>query len=93
MKHIPIGNIEEMLECIAEISDHFMINAADMMPEKSKQEIWESLYYICERYNDGDFDFDDDMFDPDYQRVLKRIPKQYLLLEGAVIEENQMKKR
>lgn len=93
MRHIPLGNIEEMLECVAEISDHFTVNAVDAMPEKSKQEIWESLLYICERYNDGDFDFEDDLPDPDYQRVLRRIPIQYLLLEGAVIEDNQMKKR
>lgn len=86
MRHIPIGNIEEMLECVAEISDHFMINAADMMTEKSKQSIWEPLMYVCERYNDGDFDFDDDMFDPDYQRVLKAIPKRYMLLEGIIIQ-------
>lgn len=45
-KHIPLGNIEEMLEYAAEISDHFTVNAADMMPEEKKQEIWESLLYI-----------------------------------------------
>ncbi len=89
MRHIPIGNIEEMLECVAEISDHFMVNAADMMTEKSKQSIWEPLMYVCERYNDGDFDFDDDMFDPDYQRVLKAIPIEFMLLDGAVVMQEK----
>ena len=41
-KHIPLGNIEEMLEYAAEISDHFTVNAADMMPEEKKQVRWES---------------------------------------------------
>ena len=77
-RHIPLGNIEEMLECVAEISD--------MMPEEKKQEIWESLLYICENYNDGDFDFDDDLPDPDYQKVLRAVPKECLLMEGAIIK-------
>lgn len=85
-KHIPLGNIEEMLEYAAEISDHFTVNAADMMPEEKKQEIWESLLYICENYNDGDFDFEDDLPDPDYQKVLRAIPKECLLVEGAIIK-------
>lgn len=85
-RYIPLGNIEEMLEYVAEISDHFMVNAADMMPEAKKQEIWESLLYICENYNDGDFDFDDDLPDPDYQKVLRAIPKECMLLEGAIIK-------
>ena len=45
-RKIPLGNIEEMLECVAEISDHFMVNAADMMPEEKKQEVFNFVLFL-----------------------------------------------
>lgn len=80
-RYIPTDYEEEMLDAIAEISGHFAQCAYEVLDERKRQALYPHLWQVCDMYNEGDFDFESDLYSREYQAVLSFIPQNYMLLD------------
>jgi hypothetical protein len=80
-RYIPTDYTEDMLDAIAELSGHFATCVYDALTDKQREEIYQPLWRVCDMYNAGDFDFESDLYSPEYQEILSFIPKSYMFLD------------